>query len=319
MEARFGEIIAAAGEFPVGLARGLAGASAGWLLLAVALHLGNQLARGRGWWAILRQAAGPDPRLRRRDAIAAWIAGAGAAGLVTARLGDALRVLLVTRRLPEVGGSLVAGTLVAEGAGELAGGVLLLPLALAVGISVPRGPLIWAAAAALPVAGAAFLWRRRAARRTRAEGHGRLARLVAGLRRGCAPLAAPTVYARRVAPWQLTSRALRLASLGCFLAAFHLPATPAAALVVVVAQGSGRLVPFTPAAAGASVAVLAATFGPVTGTTVPAAQLGAFLIGMSTVLTVIGVVIAAAIVLRGADWRAVAAIQRAPAPAAAGP
>jgi hypothetical protein len=325
VEARLSEIIAGCGELLGSLARILAGASAGWLLLGVALHLCNQLARGRGWFAILRVALGGDPRLRRRDAIAAWIAGAGAGGLVTARLGDALRVLLVTRRVPETG-SVVAGTLVAEGAGELAGGLLLLPVAVGVGVGVPFGPMVWPAAAAVPLAGAAIAWRRRvlrrapAARRVRFAAPARLARPLAGLRRGCAPLAAPGAYVRRVAPWQLTSRALRLASLAAFLIAFHLPATPAAVLLVVFAQGSGHLVPFSPAAAGASVAVLAATFAPVTGTAAPAARLGAFLIGMSTILTVIGVVMAAVIVLlRGADWRALAATARMPAFARARP
>src|SRR3954470_5230085 len=81
-----------------GVVAHLGGASPGWLTLGVALHLGNQLARGRGWWAIVRATAGPATPVRRRDAIAAWVAGAGAAGVVTARAGDALRVLMLSRR-----------------------------------------------------------------------------------------------------------------------------------------------------------------------------------------------------------------------------
>src|SRR3954454_23421131 len=38
----------------------------GWLALGVLLHLANQVARGRGWWAVLRPAAGHDPAPRRR-------------------------------------------------------------------------------------------------------------------------------------------------------------------------------------------------------------------------------------------------------------
>ena len=67
-------------------------------------------------------------------------------------------------------------------------------------------------------------------------------------------------------PWQCASRACRVASLACFLAAFALPATLAAVLLVMFAQGSGRMVPFAPASVGAGVALLAATFGPATGT-----------------------------------------------------
>src|SRR5215204_2223716 len=122
-------------------------AAAGWLVLGVALHLGNQVARGRGWYALLRTACDSAPGLRRRDAIAAWIAGAGAGGLFSARGGDAVRVLLLRRRVPDAGCPLLAGTLVAEGAGEIAGGALLLALAVAIGVGPELG-----AAPAVPVA-----------------------------------------------------------------------------------------------------------------------------------------------------------------------
>src|SRR4051794_15999867 len=119
----------------------------GWLALGVLLHLANQVARGRGWWAVLRPAAGHDPALRRRDAVAAWMAGAAAAGVTFARGGDAVRILLLLRRVPKVPAAVLAGTLVAEGAGELAGGLLLLPAALALGV-VPAVPAKAVAAAA---------------------------------------------------------------------------------------------------------------------------------------------------------------------------
>jgi hypothetical protein len=93
----------------------------------------------------------------------------------------------------------------------------------------------------------------------------------------------------------LASRLLRLAALGCFLAAFHLPATLAAVLLVAFAQCSGRVVPFSPAAVGAGAAILAAGFEPVTGERVPAADLAAFFVGTSTVLTVVGTALALAI------------------------
>jgi hypothetical protein len=95
-----------------------------------------------------------------------------------------------------------------------------------------------------------------------------------------------------VLPWQLLSRVLRLAALACLLAAFHLPATFTAVLLVTFAQCSGRLVPFGPASVGTGAAILAATFGPVTGTYVPASQLAAFFVGTSTVLTVVGTALA---------------------------
>jgi uncharacterized membrane protein YbhN (UPF0104 family) len=279
----------------------------GWLTLGVLLHLTNQVARGRGWWAILRPAAGHDPALRRRDAVAAWMAGAAAAGVTFARGGDAVRILLLLRRVPRVPAAVLAGTLVAEGAGELLGGLTLLPAALAVG-AAPGVPLK-AVGAGLAVVAlaliAAGVRRRRAAPclEPRAEATGwraRGRRLLARVGCGCAALP-PGDFARQVIPWQFVARMCRLAALGCFLAAFGLPVTPAAILLVVFAQGGGRLVPFAPASVGAGAAMLAAAFQPVTGTSVPAADVAAFFLGTSAVLTIAGTVVASAICLRAAQ------------------
>ena len=117
---------------------------------------------------------------------------------------------------------------------------------------------------------------------------------------GCSSLRSPRRYAREVLPWQVLSRVLRFAALFCFLAAFHLPATFAAILLVTFAQCGGRLVPFSPAAVGAGTAILAACFEPVTGTSVPASQLAAFFVGTSTVLTVVGTGLALAICVKSA-------------------
>jgi hypothetical protein len=283
-------------------------AAVGWLTLGVTLHLANQVMRGRGWCAVVSAAWCHGGAPRRRDAIAAWVAGAGAGGLVSARGGDAVRVLLLKRRMPGAGCPLLAGTLVAEGAGELATGALLLALAAGLGAGPALGlfgsTATWALGAAAAAA-AIGLAARRAPRARRIGARlgatscaARLRRIGAGLARGCAPLRAPGAYARTVLPWQLASRACRLGALACFLAAFGLPVTPAAVLLVAFAQGGGRLVPFAPASVGASVALLAATFGPVTGSAVSGERLAAFFLGTSTVLTVVGSVLALAICLR---------------------
>src|SRR5918997_1663696 len=131
----------------------------------------------------------------------------------------------------------------------------------------------------------------------------RLRGIAAGVGRGCAPLREPRAYARGVLPWQLASRVCRLGALACFLAAFGLPATPAAVLLVVGAQTGGRLLPFAPASVGAGAAMLAAAFAPVTGAAVPAGQVAAFFVGTSAVLTAVGSVLALAICLRAVSWR----------------
>jgi hypothetical protein len=267
-------------------------AAIGWLVLGVALHLGNQVLRGRGWCALVRAADGGGCGPRRRDAIAAWVAGAGAGGLVSARGGDAVRVLLLRRRMPDAGCPMLAGTLVAEGAGECATGALLLAVALVVGV----GPQLGASTTTVVFVAAGLILA--AVLLTVARRSARVRRIAAGVGKGCAPLRAPRAYARSVFPWQLGSRACRLGALGCFLAAFGIPATPAAVLLVAFAQGGSRMVPFAPASVGAGVALLAASFGPVTGSAVSAERLAAFYVGTSTLLTVVGTALALAICLR---------------------
>src|SRR5215207_9055814 len=97
-----------------GLVDAVAGVSPGWLVLGVLLHLANQVARGRGWYSIVCNASADAPP-RRRDVLAAWVAGAGAGGVVSARGGDAVRVLVLARRMPGKGNrAILTGTLVAE-------------------------------------------------------------------------------------------------------------------------------------------------------------------------------------------------------------
>ena len=290
-----------------GLASAVAGASPGWLALGLALHLLNQVARGRGWFAVVRAACPDEPALRRRDVVAAWVAGAGAGGMFSARGGDAVRVLLLRRRLPQAGCPLIAGTVVAEGAGELAVGFALLAVALLAGV----GPELGAPTSTLLAVGAGIAVLVAIGSRVAV-----LRRVAARVAMGCTCLRSPALYARAVLPWQLVSRVCRFGALACFLAAFALPVTPLAVLLVMFAQGSGRLVPFAPAAVGATVAMLAASFGPVTGAAVPTAQLAAFFVGMSTVLTVVGATLSLTICVRAASWRGLAEalhLRRAPA------
>ena len=300
----------AAVELTAALERALAsfmdaitGASLGWLVLGVVLHLANQVARGRGWCTLLRAASGEE--VRQRDAAAAWVAGAGAGGLASARAGDAVRILLLRRKVSDAGCPLLAGTIVAEGAGERLVGAALLAVAVAAGLGPAFGApsLIWIVPALI---GGALI----VAVVVRSP---RLRGIACGVGRGCAPLKRPGAYARGVLPWQLASRACRLGALACFLAAFGLPASFAAVLLVTAAQSGGRLVPFAPASVGAGAAMLAATFAPVTGTALPAGQLAAFFVGTSVVLTVVGTALTLAIILQAVRWRGLVAVLRRPA------
>ena len=293
---RMSDVAAALERAFDGLVDAVAGVAPGWLVLGVALHLLNQVARGRGWHAVVAAACAEDAAPRRRDAVAAWVAGAGAGGVVSARGGDAVRVLVLARRMP--------GETQPRAADRHAGR------------RVRGGDARWA--------------RRRCSRsacgRRRARASARRPRPASTCSPRCSPSPAstcsPAARPRPRLPGQRRARlraaalpeglrartccrgswpaaCCRLAALACFLAAFGLPATPAAVLLVVFAQCSGRLVPFSPASVGAGAAILAATFEPVTGQAVPPSQLAAFFVGTSTVLTVVGTALALAICWRG--------------------
>src|SRR3954447_17766700 len=108
-----GDLAAGIEHATTGLAEAITGAALGWLALGVVLHVANQLARGRGWYVVVRRACPDDPRLRRRDAVRAWVAACGVRGVASARGSDAVRILLLSRRLRGTGPTLMAGTIVA--------------------------------------------------------------------------------------------------------------------------------------------------------------------------------------------------------------
>jgi hypothetical protein len=265
-------------------------AAIGWLALGVCLHLANQVARGRGWCAAIRLARPADGAPRARDVVAAWVAGAGMGGVLSARGGDAVRLVLLRRRLPEEGYPVLAGTLVAEAAGDTIVGLVLLAAVLAsgleAGLTLGTSSLAWIVPLALAAVAASLL----------IGSHSRsFRRLTAGVARGCSSLKEPGAYAATVMPWQLLSRLLRAASLASFLVAFGLPASPAAVALVMVAQGGGRLLPLAPASAAATIAVIAAGFPGATGVHAGVPTVAAFVVPMSTLLTLVGVALAAAV------------------------
>ena len=265
-----------------------------WLVAGVVLHLSSQLARGRGWHSVVCAAHPEGGHPRRRDVLLTWVAGAGASGVLSARGGDALRIVLLRRRMTTTCPTLV-GTLAAETVAETALGVA------AHRVGAERRPDPRAAPARARDRGAD---RRRRARRScsRCARPTRrvpaLARACADARRGLALLGSPGRYLRRVASWSVLSRALRIGSLLCMLAAFALPVTLTAALVVMVAHSSGRLVPFGPAGAGASLGLLVAAFPAVTHTTATAGEITAFYLGATGTLTAVGIVLSGLILVR---------------------
>lgn len=274
-----------------------------WLLAAgVILHVVHQIVRTRGWWNIIRAAYPEATELRARDVTKAYLAGAGLNGIVPARGGDLAKLYLIRRRAPETRWSTLIGTFVPETLFETAVGIGLVIWALSQGfLPVPtapselpsvdvslviNNPLISAAVFAAGVALVVLLLRRARV-------------LLARLRRGLAILDRPRDFFTGVVSWQALGRVIRLGSLACFMAAFALPVTVATVVLVMAAQGGGKIIPIAPASAGLRIAMLGYGFVEVTGEAVDIASITAFSFGVGATLFLTGILIS--IVLLGRE------------------
>jgi hypothetical protein len=206
----------------------------------------------RAWHAALGDVA---PSIRYRDVVVAHLGGAGFNGLVPAHGGDAVKLALVKRRVPDAPLGQLLGTLAPPAALEALTTALLLAWAVATGVvdapSPGAIPLPVVGAAAAIAAGLLWILARKAPK------------LLRDVRAGMAALRRPGELVREIAPWVLTARLLRLAAIVCFLTAVGLPATIAGLLVVMAIQGgvgsSG------PASAPVRIAVLSASLPAVLG------------------------------------------------------
>jgi hypothetical protein len=260
-----------------GLAGAVAGAQLGWLLAAVCLHVAGQVSRGLAWGAVLGAAW---PGVSARRACAWHVCGAGLTGVLSPRGGDIVRIGLAKRELPDASWPALAGTLAAEGSFELASGIVLAIAALGFGVGGLHAPAPELIGIAVVAATAMAVGARRSAR---------LRGALMELWRGLAVLRDPRRFVGQVLPWQVTGRLLRLASLGCFLLAFGLPATPAVILAASVTQGSGRMLPIPGAGTAAAAAALLAVLPLAAGHPVDATAVGALAVTQPALLTLVGV------------------------------
>ena len=279
--------------------------SPGWLVAGVLLYVLHQVVRTRGWFNIIRAAYPDATELRARDVTLAYFAGAGLNGVVPARGGDLVKIYFIRRRAPGTRWSTLIATFVPETLFETAVGTGLVIWAVTQGfIPVPTAPgelpsvdvslffqhpfLSTAGAAA---AGASLVLVFRAFRR-RARG------LLGRLRDGLAILERPRDFVYGVVSWQALGRLIRVGSLVCFLAAFALPVTVATVVLVMAAQGSGRIVPIAPASAGLRLAMLSYGLVEVTGGTVDIASITAFSFAVGFTLFLTGFLISVTILSR---------------------
>ena len=277
-----------------------------WLLAAgVALHLLHQAVRIRGWFNIIRAAYPKATALRHRDVIAAYFAGSGLNTVIPARGGDVMKLYMVKQRIPDGRYSTLVGTFFPETLFETTCGIALVGWALARGfLPVPttrveapsidvslviEHPFISTAIAAGLAIGIVLLVR--ALRR-------RAAAFVQRVKRGVAILKRPRDYFTGVVSWQALGRLIRLGSLACLMAAFGLPVSLDSVVLVMAAQGGGRIIPIAPASAGLRLAMLSYGLVEVSDQPVDIAQITAFSFGVSFVLFVVTLLIALAIIGR---------------------
>jgi hypothetical protein len=265
------------------------------VLVGAALFLVAKSVRTRAWFTILRAAFPEATRLRAWDVTRAYLAGSGLNAIVPARGGDVVKLAMVHRRIEGSRYPTLAATLVPETLFETAFGVGLVAWALARGfLPVPtahgRLPALDVSLVlghpALSALGAAAAG---------AFGWWLVRRLRAPLRRGTAILRSPMRFLTGVASWQALARLIHLGSVAAFMAAFGLPVTPATVLLVMAAQGAGRIVPLAAASAVARLAMLSYGFVEVTGHPVDIAAITAFTFGAAALLTMAGVAVAVAI------------------------
>jgi Lysylphosphatidylglycerol synthase TM region len=269
-----------------------------WLVLGTLLYIAAQSVRPLGWHTILRAAYPYATRLRRADTVRAYLAGSGINSVVPARGGDIAKLAMVHRRIDGARYPVLVATFVPETIFETAFGIGLVLWALAKGfLPVPttsgelpsldvslvvEHPIVSALIAAVATV-AIWLFVRF---------------LKGSLRQGIAILGSPRLFVTGVASWQALARLIRLASLAAFMAAFGLPVTLGTVVLVMAAQGGGRILPFAPVSAGLRLAMLSYGFVEVTGKSVDIAAITAFTFGVGAVLSISGLLVAAVILAR---------------------
>ncbi|MBI5105831.1 MAG: flippase-like domain-containing protein [Solirubrobacterales bacterium] len=269
-----------------------------WAALGAVLYVVSQAVRTRGWHTILRAAYPDATDLRPRHTMAAYLAGAGLNGIIPARGGDVVKLWLLHRRIEGSRYTTLGATFVPETLFETAFGIGLVVWALSQGfLPVPTSSgemphvdvslviahpfLSTAVAIALGVAGTLVF--RLASHRVRDLGQ--------RLRQGVVILGEPRRFVSGVASWQALARLIRLGSLAAFMEAFALPVTVATAVLVMAAQGGGRIIPLAPASAGLRLAMLSYGFVEVTGQAVDIAAITAFTVGVGALLMVTGLLV----------------------------
>jgi len=280
-----------------------------WTTFGIALLflLGMQLARAWAWRNVLR-AAYPDRKIPFLPLSAAYLAGAGINAIVPAHAGDATKVFLVKRQIPDSSYPAVTSSFLVQTVFDTSVGVLVLLYAISQGLLPPLPQIpdlpafeisFWAdhpqlffvtlAATLLAIAIAIYLLAHR------------VRRFWARVRQGLVILREPRRYMRQVFAWQGVGWLCRFAAFWFFLEAFGIGGSVGNVMLVMSVQAIANIVPFTPGGAGAQQALLVATLHGPTRTAVLSFSVGTQ-IAMAAWSVVLGFM-AILLVFKTTDWR----------------
>jgi uncharacterized membrane protein YbhN (UPF0104 family) len=280
-----------------------------WTAFGIALLflLAMQLARAWAWRNVL-QAAYPGKRIPYLGIAASYLAGAGINAIVPAHAGDATKVFLVKRQIPDSSYPAVTSSFLVQTVFDTTVGILVLLYAISQGLlpPLPRIPelpafelsfwaenpklffiAVWVTLLAIAI-GVYYL-----------AHHVR--RFWARVRQGVVILAEPRRYLREVAAWQGVGWLCRFAAFWFFLEAFGIGGSIGSVMLVMSCQAIANVVPFTPGGAGAQQALLVATLHGPTRTAVLSFSVGTQ-IAMAAWSVVLGF-LAMLLVFRTTDWR----------------
>jgi uncharacterized membrane protein YbhN (UPF0104 family) len=232
------------------------------LALALALSLGLQLCRAHGWANALR-AAYPADAVRERGVVGAFLVGAGMNGILPARGGDAIKIVLAKRSVRGSSYPAIISSFAVLAPFDTGIGICVLGYAAINGLlpAAPRLPELpafeisyWAAhpqvlLLTITIGGIAVICLIAILAR-------RVEAFWAHVKQGVAIFREPRRYLREVFAWQAAGWGLRFASFWLFLDAFGIGGSFDNVLLVMSVQAVTGALPFTPGGAGAQQALL---------------------------------------------------------------
>jgi glycosyltransferase 2 family protein len=261
------------------------------LALGLALHVLKLGAEARAWHGIVRHAHDPHG-VRFRLTLGAFVSAMGANAVLPARVGEALRVGVMRRHIPDSSAVTLVGTIVLETSIEAVFGVVMIASVVIAGRSLGARSstaalsdlaahhVLVAVGLCLAIAVVVLGIARREWVRA----------LGARVAKGFSIMHSPRAFAVGVLSWKLVAWSLRLGSVYAFLLAFHVQVAPWTALAVVAAQSVAAAVPLLPGNAGTQQAAIGVALA---GSDSAAALLG-FGVGMQSATMIADLILGAA-------------------------